>query len=76
LVTIVDGGVLTCADRAAEMKAQLDPIVADRACMTRLGLRARPSRERLLRRWLWRRSGLYGGAATIKAALANSLANS
>ena len=36
LVTIVDGGVLTCADRASEMKAQLDPIVAsaDRACIT------------------------------------------
>jgi hypothetical protein len=36
LVTIEDGGVITCADRMAEMKAQLDPIVAsaDRACMT------------------------------------------
>ena len=36
LVTVADGRVVTCADRAAEMKAQLDPIVAgaDRACMT------------------------------------------
>jgi hypothetical protein len=36
LVTTEDGGVVTCADRMAEMKAQLDPIVAraDRACMT------------------------------------------
>jgi hypothetical protein len=36
LVTVVDGTALTCADRAGQMKAQLDPVVAsaDRACMT------------------------------------------
>ena len=36
LVTTDDGGVVTCADRAAEIKARLDPIVAsaDRSCKT------------------------------------------
>jgi hypothetical protein len=36
LVTVVDGGVLTCADRMAEMQAKLDPVVAsaDRSCKT------------------------------------------
>jgi hypothetical protein len=36
LVSIVNGSVVTCADRTADMKAQLDPIVAsaDRVCMT------------------------------------------
>jgi hypothetical protein len=36
LVTVVDGGVLTCADRAANMEALLDPAIAsaDRSCMT------------------------------------------
>jgi hypothetical protein len=35
LVTVADGAVVTCTDRAAEMKAKLDPVVAsaDRACM-------------------------------------------
>jgi hypothetical protein len=36
LVTTTDGRVLTCADRTAEMKAKLEPVVAsaDRSCMT------------------------------------------
>jgi Collagen triple helix repeat (20 copies) len=36
LVTTTGGHVVTCADRAAEMKAKLDPVVAsaDRSCMT------------------------------------------
>lgn len=36
LVTVVDGNVLTCADRIAQMRAKLDPVVAsaDRSCMT------------------------------------------
>ena len=36
LVTTTDRHVLTCADRAASMKARLDPVVAsaDRSCMT------------------------------------------
>jgi hypothetical protein len=36
LVSVSDGHVLTCADRAAAMKARLDPVVAkaDRSCLT------------------------------------------